>query len=215
MSELKRRIAAGEGVKLDFKHAIDGKAKIARTLVAFANTEGGSLLIGVKDNGKLVGVFPEEEYYMIEGAASMYCSPEVAFSTIVWEEEHHLILEIIVEKSAKRHKAKDEDGNWRYYVRIKDQTLRSNKILEKIWRLERFGSEKPLAFDDSTKALLVFLSEYQCVSLSKMYTNLPFTKKTIENLLARLVFWGVVEMKMTESGTRYCIHSTKSEEPSL
>lgn len=207
MSELRRRIAAGEGIKLDFKHSIDDKAKIARTLVAFANTEGGSLLIGVKDNGKLVGVFPEEEYYMIEGASTMYCSPEVAFSTIVWEEEHYLILEVVVEKSDKRHKAKDEDGNWRYYVRVNDQTLRSNKILEKTWKLKRFGSERPVAFDDSTTALLNFLRENQCVSLSKIYTNLPFAKKTVDNLLARLVFWGVVEMKMSESGTKYCLYS--------
>ena len=64
MSELKRLIAEGEGVQLDFKFRIDDQKKIARTLSAFANTEGGKLLIGVKDNGKINGVNPEEEYYL-------------------------------------------------------------------------------------------------------------------------------------------------------
>ena len=81
MSELQRRIARGEGVSQDFKFRIDDQKKIARTLAAFANTEGGSLLIGVKDNGKIAGVNPEEEYYMIEGASDLYTKPPVAFES--------------------------------------------------------------------------------------------------------------------------------------
>ena len=38
-------------------------------LVAFANTGGGRLLIGVKDNGKIAGIRSEEELYMIEAAS--------------------------------------------------------------------------------------------------------------------------------------------------
>ena len=62
-SELQHRILKGEGVQLDFKHSITDKQKIAWTLCAFANTKGGSLLIGVKDNGKVKGVNPEEGSY--------------------------------------------------------------------------------------------------------------------------------------------------------
>ena len=49
-------------------------------LVAFANTDGGRLLIGVKDNGKIAGVRSEEEKYMIETAAQLYCIPEVEYT---------------------------------------------------------------------------------------------------------------------------------------
>lgn len=54
---------------------------IARSLSAFANTEGGRLLIGVKDNGKIAGVRSDEEIYMIEAAATMYCKPKVELET--------------------------------------------------------------------------------------------------------------------------------------
>ena len=59
-------IAQGEHVEQDFKFEISDARKIARTLSAFANTQGGRLLIGVKDNGRIAGVRSEEEMYMIE-----------------------------------------------------------------------------------------------------------------------------------------------------
>jgi predicted HTH transcriptional regulator len=74
MSSLHEYIKEGEHESQDFKFRIDDQKKIARTLSAFANTVGGRLLIGVKDNGKVVGVDPQEEFYMIEGAASLFVS---------------------------------------------------------------------------------------------------------------------------------------------
>jgi len=45
-------IAQGEHQQQDFKYCISDSRKIARSLVAFANTDGGRLLVGVKDNAK-------------------------------------------------------------------------------------------------------------------------------------------------------------------
>ena len=64
--ELLQRISLGENQCQDFKFAITDSKKIAKSLSAFANTDGGSLLIGVKDNGKIAGANIDEEYYMIE-----------------------------------------------------------------------------------------------------------------------------------------------------
>ena len=66
-------IAEGEHQQQDFKTRIDDSRKIARTLVAFANADGGRLLIGVKDNGTVSGVRVDEELHMVEAAAEMYC----------------------------------------------------------------------------------------------------------------------------------------------
>ena len=74
LHHITKLIAEGEHQQLDFKFEIADAHKIARTLVAFANTDGGRLLIGVKDNGALAGVRSEEEYYMVEAAAKLYCN---------------------------------------------------------------------------------------------------------------------------------------------
>ena len=52
---IKNLIAEGEHQQLDFKFEIRDTKKIARSLVAFANTNGGKLLVGVKDNGVITG----------------------------------------------------------------------------------------------------------------------------------------------------------------
>ena len=72
-------IAEGEHQQQDFKFEISDARKIAKSLSAFANTDGGRLLIGVKDNGRIAGVRSEEEKYMIEAAAQLYCIPEVEY----------------------------------------------------------------------------------------------------------------------------------------
>ena len=66
-------ILEGEHEHQDFKYQITDARKIARSIAAFANNSGGHLLIGVKDNGNIAGVRSEEEIYMIETAAQMYC----------------------------------------------------------------------------------------------------------------------------------------------
>ena len=43
-SYLKKLIAEGENQQLDFKYCISDSRKIARTLSAFANTDGGRIL---------------------------------------------------------------------------------------------------------------------------------------------------------------------------
>lgn len=203
--DLKHRISQGEGLQLDFKFRIDDQCKIARTLVAFANSNGGSLLIGVKDNGKISGVNPEEELHMIEGAAGLFTKPEVKFDSKVWQEGHHYVLEIVVSKSEIKHKGFDDDRKLKSYVRVEDHTLLSNKILEKIWRLEKYGVNRPESFDEDTLSLIQSIRELQHVTISKLYRVLPLSNNKIDGIVSVLVFWGVIKMEMSKSGTFYCV----------
>jgi predicted HTH transcriptional regulator len=91
-------IAEGEHQQLDFKFEISDARRIARTLVAFANTDGGRLLIGVKDNGAIAGMRSDEEFYMVEAAAKMYCKPQVEFDLKEWTVNGKKVLEIIIKK---------------------------------------------------------------------------------------------------------------------
>ncbi|MCS6789639.1 MAG: ATP-binding protein [Bacteroidia bacterium] len=138
-SPLLARIAAGEGTQLDFKQRIDSARKIARTLSAFANTEGGSLLIGVKDNGRICGIDPEQEYYMIELAASRYMRPMPSFSVQVhlWEERQILEVVVPVQRELRPFFVREEDDSFRAYVRVGDQSRVAGPLLEALWREEK------------------------------------------------------------------------------
>ena len=55
-ADLKRLVRIGEGYHLEFKRKVSSPIRIAREAIALANTWGGSILIGVDDDGSIVGV---------------------------------------------------------------------------------------------------------------------------------------------------------------
>ena len=208
MSELKSLIAQGEHQQLDFKFRIDDSKKIARTLCAFANTDGGRLLIGVKDNGKIAGVDPNEEIHMIQAAAEMYCSPKLEFESKVWQEDMKLVLDIWIPKSDKKPvMAFDEEGRLRAYVRVQDSTLMANKILLGVWKRAGFPNDRPQQFGENEIELLRNIPE-EGITLSKLYRSVQLNKREIDNLLIRFVSWKLVQMNISETETLYSVLST-------
>ena len=99
---IRQLIEQGEHQQLDFKFEINDAKKIARTLSAFSNSDGGKLLIGVKDNGKITGIRSEEEYHMMEAAAQLYCKPSVAFKVRRWTILGKTILEVDIPRTDRK-----------------------------------------------------------------------------------------------------------------
>ncbi|MEM7130921.1 MAG: RNA-binding domain-containing protein [Chloroflexota bacterium] len=58
--DLSAMIAGGENQTVEFKRSIDNTESIAGEIVAFANGNGGALLVGVDDDGTIVGVGDKE-----------------------------------------------------------------------------------------------------------------------------------------------------------
>jgi predicted HTH transcriptional regulator len=121
-------IRAGESETLDFKQTITAQ-KIARTLVAFANAKGGTILVGVSDKKNLLGIDVAEESYVIEEAANKYCLPPVEIVLQEYEEDNKSILVVQVKESPnKNHQAQDTHGKWHLYIRMGDKNIALSKI---------------------------------------------------------------------------------------
>jgi predicted HTH transcriptional regulator len=186
MNSVKSYIREGEHQQQDFKFRIDDSKKIARTLVAFANTDGGRLLIGVKDN--------------------MYSKPKLEFQSRVWQEDMKLVLEISIEKSPNKPVlALDEEGKWKAYVRRNDHTLLANKILLNVWKHERFDQKKPEKIGEDETRLLAIIATNPGITLSKIYRASNLQKSQIDRLLVLFICWNLVSMLMNENGTFYQI----------
>lgn len=130
-------IAQGENECQDFKYAISDARKIARTLSAFANHMGGRLLVGVKDNGSIAGLRSEEDIYMVEQAAQMYCVPAqhpvyTAFRT----ENNETILRVELSPAEKRPVRVREHDGLRAYLRVADENIAVPELMERVWRLQ-------------------------------------------------------------------------------
>lgn len=200
---LENLIRKGEGETLDFKMCIDDQKKIARTLVAFANTVGGSLLIGVKDNGKVSGIDPSEEYHMISASAELYCQPPVLFDSRIWQEKHKLVLEIIVKKSDTLHRALDEEGHPKIYIRRNDVTLQTNKIITKYLSLLRNGATRPEHLSNEAIEFIRLFEPDKQYTLSKLYRISSLQKKEVDHYLPLFLAWGLVRFDVSESKVIY------------
>ena len=132
---VKKLIRDKEGNHLDFKQKITPKEKIAKTLSAFANTEGGMILIGVSDKKRIIGIDLEEEKYMVESANEQFCSPlaSLSFHPIKWSqvidqedernEEINLLLVEVFPTENRRIFYKSKSGETKVYHRVGDRTL--------------------------------------------------------------------------------------------
>ena len=56
LTELKAQIALGEDSRRQFKRDVTNADGLAAEMAAFANSEGGMILIGVNDDGSLPGL---------------------------------------------------------------------------------------------------------------------------------------------------------------
>lgn len=131
-------IDEGEHEHQDFKFAISDARKIARSLAAFANNSGGRLLIGVKDNGQIAGVRNEEDIYLVEQAAEMYCSPaQQVRSTAFRCEGGRTVVRVEIEAAAPADRpvgVKEADGTLKCYFRVADENIVVPPLVERAWR---------------------------------------------------------------------------------
>ena len=188
-------IEQGEGLQLDFKFEVSDAAKIARSLAAFANTVGGKLLIGVNDDGTISGVRSEEELFMIEKAAEKYCVPKVVFTSRSWRitGKNVLVIDIPISQILP-HKAPDQNGDYKVFVRIEDQNMLANGIQMKIWRKLNTMSDVSFVYSDEAKAILSFMGNYESLSLDRLLSQIKLSRFKIENILAELIIMKVVNM---------------------
>ena len=205
---IRQLIEQGEHQQLDFKFEINDAKKIARTLSAFSNTQGGKLLIGVKDNGKIAGVRSEEEYHMIEAAAQMYCKPAVGFKVQKWTILGKTVLEVDTAPAEKRPSlASSEDEQWRAYLRVKDQNLLANRVMMKVWRKEKRKKGILLEYSHPEKMLLDYLKSYEYITLSKYCRICKINVSQAEEILSDLLVLDVIRAHFDEKGARYSLIS--------
>jgi len=203
---IKRLIAEGENQTLDFKFEISDFRKIARTLVAFSNTDGGRLLVGVKDNGAIAGVRSEEEYYMIEGAAGLYCRPEIKFEVRNWQVEGRKILEVLINRGhTKPYMAQDESGNWHAYIRQRDQNFKASALQLQVWENQKSGQTTTIRFRHAESVLLHYLEENHSITQSKFRRLAGLSAPQSSRILVDFMMLGLIHSEYMQTTNNFTL----------
>src|SRR5688500_15673882 len=128
VQELRKLVAQGEGSYLEFKRKAAYPDKIVRELIAFANTRGGTLLLGVGDDGSLPGLkYPEDESHVMHDALKK-CRPSLPLTEyFIPIGNARTVIRYDVAVSEKKPHYHIVDEAKESYVRINDQSIRSSR----------------------------------------------------------------------------------------
>lgn len=191
---LEELIEQGEHQQQDFKFEVSDSKKIARTLSAFANTDGGRLLIGVKDNGHISGVRSDEEYYMIEAASQIYTMPHVPFTAKHWDVNGKCVLEIDIEPGTERpYLAPDKEGEYKAYVRVDDENILANGVITLAWQKMRSPEGCLLKLTQPVNSLFDYLERHPCASIGQFCRVAHIRTSVARQILSDLIAMEILE----------------------
>ena len=171
-SQLIRLIDKGESQTLDFKRKITQASKIAKTLVSFANTNGGQILVGVSDNRHIIGIDPEEERYIMNEAANRFCEPALELNYICVEDTYgnNVLVVNIPESKEKPHFVLLPNKEKKVYVRMNDKSVLAGSMLIKNMQKGIIDNGQ-VKMDTQHELLKKYLEEFEKITV-KQYAKL-------------------------------------------
>ena len=210
LAHIKSLVRQGENAQIEFKQKVAHPEKIVREVVAFANSDGGHLLIGVSDDGQMPGVkFPEEEEYAMSKAINELVWPLINFQLNVvhlsdYDEKAILHYEIFSGEK-KPYYAKEQVGD-KYgtaYVRIEDKSVKASKELKEI--LRRMGNKRGTKFNfgEKEKVLLQYLEEHNTITLSEFQNHAKLSRYMASKKLILLAAANVLGIEPGEKEDKF------------
>ncbi len=163
--ELAQLVSSGENQYLEFKQVVPDPAKLARELIAFANSGGGTVMIGVDDNGALLGLKDtSQELFAVAEAATRFANPEIQYSidVVSVSRKRDVLLVRIPSSDDRPHYliADEHTGAKRAFIRVDDKSVQASREAVRLMRLATRESETVFEFGDKELLLMRYLETY-------------------------------------------------------
>jgi len=209
---LRELIAGGESSTVEFKRKFTSIDKIAREVVAMANTSGGYLLIGVDDDGTVVGVPSEKETVNQVAQAMTTIVPELPVRVEVVELEWKDVVVVAVPRSStKPHRLYSDDSTdganaHRAYIRNGENSVQASKEMTKILSLQNPGAPPlTITIGDRERRLFTYMERHGSVRINDFASLVNISKRRASQILVKLVRAGVVIIHHDAGGDYYTL----------
>ena len=172
--DLKRLAAMGEGTHLEFKNRVPRPERIAREVIALANTSGGKVLIGVDDDGSVIGVKDaHEEFFALQQALGERILPEVdlGYETVRISRTREVLVVHVPASDDRPHVLLPDrrpDGSLpkrRAFVRVADQSVEASAEAVSLMKAEGRGDPVTFTFGDAERRLLAYLDRHERITV--------------------------------------------------
>jgi len=202
---LKRLVARGESDSLEFKRKIAFPLKVIREVVAFANSNGGTLLVGVNDEGNITGLKnPDGEAFVLKKAIQEHIKPFLKYriEEIKINADRKILAFHIPESRRKPHFIKSQGKN-ECFIRIDDRSVKATREMVEILRRSKSRRGTYIRFGDLEKTLLHHLDTHGRLTLDELVRVADISRRHASQSLVRLVLADVVQVQPGEGQDIY------------
>jgi predicted HTH transcriptional regulator len=191
LQELTRLVMQGEGLLLEFKRRVPAAQRISKEVIAFANTKGGRILLGVDDDKTIVGVRDaEEEEYALRSALAYHCDPPVPhdMERVHITGSRDVIVVTVPESQDKPHfLIDDEKGTQRSaYVRVGEMSVEASREAVRLMRHELEPSDTLFEFGDKEQILMRYLDSYGRITVVQFAKLANISRRRASQTLIKL-----------------------------
>jgi predicted HTH transcriptional regulator len=190
--ELYNLIEDGENSTVEFKRKFSTPEKIAKEMIAFANSKGGKILFGIDDDRTIFGVESEKgEMELIDTAARLYCEPEVNYEyEIASIKKKDVVIVHIPESKNKPHKLlyDNPEDEIKVYIRYNDKSvLASRETINILKGTNPKSHPVKVNFGQIEKSLLKFLEENEKITVKGFKKLANISERRASRILVTLV----------------------------
>ncbi|MBT8380311.1 MAG: ATP-binding protein [Ignavibacteria bacterium] len=214
--ELLDLIEEGENIQCEFKRHFTTPEKIAREMIAFANTKGGVILFGVDDDREVIGVDSEKsESELIIDAVENYCEPPVK-NLIEYIEVYgkEIVVVNIPESDNKPHRLQDYEKDFDInkavvLVRINDKSLQASKEMVRILKANSANlALKKYKIGQTEKMVFNYLSRCEKISVKELSNLVNISERRASRTLVKMVRASLLLIHTKDNGEEFFTAAT-------
>jgi predicted HTH transcriptional regulator len=207
VQQLKKLVMHGEGLTLEFKRKAAFPEKVVREMIAFANTQGGILLVGIGDDLTIPGLkHPEDESHVIKQALKK-CKPALTYTeTFIPIGNARTVIQYeIAESNKKPHYLLTSEETKESFVRVDDKSIKASREVREIARRSQNKRDVRFHYGEHEHLLMQYLDANNTITLKK-FTEISGLKKFYASRkLILLVLADVLRVSPNERGDIYSL----------
>lgn len=209
--ELIELIEEGENIQCEFKRKFSSAEKIAREMIAFANTKGGFVLFGVDDDKKIIGVESEKETSeLVKDAALNYCEPSLEIFIEYKElDGKEIVIVEVPESSSKPHRLQDYKSELdittaEVTIRVNDKSVLASKEMVRILRAQANQQAlKKYVLGPNEKAVFEYLVKTERISVKELSNLVNISERRASRTLVKMVRANLLMIHTKDNGEEF------------
>ena len=209
--ELLDLIEEGENIQVEFKRKFSTQDKIAREMIAFANTKGGYVLFGIDDDKKIVGVESEKETTeLVKDTALNYCEPPLKYSIEYREiDGKEIVIVIVPESNIKPHRIQDYKTDIDITtaivtIRVNDKSVQASKEMIRILRAQSNQTAlKKYILGPIEKTVFEYLSKVERISVKELSNLVNISERRPSRTLVKMLRANLLMIHTKDNGEEY------------